>query len=295
MPQPLKKIVAKPVKPKVELPFKLPQIPADLVVNEKTAVPARMIVSSDVHFPVHDPATMRAKLAFAKDMQVDGWMELGDLYDCWSISGYGKEPDRWYNKGRLQEEFDVGSAYWEEVCDIIGDRGNAWFVLGNHEDRLNRFLQAKQGLYGLTSLNNWHTLAGLPSQVKIYPYGSSVKIGKIHYEHGDRVGGKFGVKHRCEWVLSNRVGMNLIMGHSHKGDLRYRTVLTANGMSTYMAANLGHQSDATKQKYAVNPDWQLGFGYVEHYRVGNNLEFSFYPIHVTRGRFVFNGKVYDGR
>lgn len=266
---------------------KPPKIPAEKVVRDRQPPPSRMVISSDVHMGAQDDYVLNAKIAFMRDFKPDCYIENGDLYDFWSISRFDKEPEKWLDiGGRLQEEFDVASDHWQEVCNISK---RVEYILGNHEDRLNRLVKANQGLFKLRALN-WHTLAGIPQRVKIHPYGTRIKIGPVGIEHGDKIGGA-GAKYRAEWALSNRVGENTVFGHWHLSQTMHKTVLG----KVYFAHGLGHQSDLKKQKYASNPNWTHGFAAIEFWYYGNVLNFTFHPITIVNNCFSFGGTMYNGR
>lgn len=269
---------------------KPPEIPPDRIVKDRAPLPVRMLVCSDLHFPIQDPYYINALVAFARDWRPDTWVLLGDVYDFFSLSSYDKEPERL--PGRLQEEFDSGAEFLKQVCEISA---RVEYILGNHEGRLERLVKANQGLFGLRALS-WNKIAELPEKIKIHPYGSRVKIGTIGFEHGDRLGGKFGVLHAAAWALANRPGQHTIFGHNHRVETSYRTAMSDEGRKTFMAHGLGHGSDVTKQKYAgPSPNWQQGFAAIEFWTVGGRPRFNLHPITLTEGRFSFGGRIYDGR
>lgn len=59
---------------------------------------------SDIHVPYHDPRAVAAALAVLADFRPNLTVIGGDLYDCYSISRYSKDPDR---REALQDEFDA--------------------------------------------------------------------------------------------------------------------------------------------------------------------------------------------
>lgn len=266
-----------------------PEVPPDHSVKTRYPVPVRLIADGDLHYPIHDPRVTAAKMAFARDFQPDCWVNVGDLYDFWSASSHDKEPERWLAPGgRLQEEFDSAQDYWKEVCSIARD---VHFIPGNHENRLQRLVLANPGLFRLRAFD-WQRLAEIPEKVNVHNYGAYLEVGGITFEHGDRMGGRFGVIHAAQWAVVNRQ-RNTIFGHTHRHQMVHRT--KSDG-STIFALNQGHGSDVSKQKYAgPMPDWQHGFTAVEFWTEGGKPRFSVHPIVVVNGRFSFGGKIYDGR
>lgn len=264
------------------------EIPPDYQVKEKFPTPVRMICDGDLHYPIHDPRVTAAKFKFAQDFKPDAWVNLGDLYDFWPISAHEKHPERWLEKGgRLQEEFDSATDYWDEVTRIAK---HVHFIPGNHENRLQRLIMANPGLFKLRAFD-WVRLADIPASVNVHDYGAFLEIGGITFEHGDRLGGRFGVVLAAQWALVNR-GRNTIFGHTHRSELKYRTKSDGN---IIFAANQGHGSDVSKQKYAGPvPNWQHGFTAIEFWTEGGQPRFTVHPITIVNGRFSFGGRVYDG-
>ncbi len=261
--------------------------------NATDALPRSILCDGDNHYPCADPVVEAAKLAFARDVKPGAWINVGDAYDCWLISRFDKEPDRLFSgPARLQEEFDAARPYWREVCAISP---RVHLILGNHENRLQKLLAANLGLFGLRSLD-WPVMADLPSAVQVHPYGTRLRVGSITFEHGDRIGGRFGVLHPAHWLLTNRGNRNTVFGHTHRAETKFRTVYDETGEPhTYMAVNAGHSSDASKQNYQPEANWQTAFVYIECWTEAGKPRFTLHLIPVINGRFSWGGKVYDGR
>lgn len=279
--------------PKLVLPpgSKPPEIPPDNFVDADHPMPVRLICDGDLHYPINDPYVTAAKMAFARDFQPDTWINVGDMYDFWGISRHEKEAERLLELGgRLQEEFDSARDYWSEVTRISK---NVHFIPGNHERRLSALVNANQALFGLRAFE-WGTLAGIPASVRIHKYGTQLDIAGINFEHGDRITGGMGAIHLAYLALAKRV-TNVIFGHTHRIDTRYRTFRRDGQVKTIVSHNQGHGSDVSKQTYAGPcPDWQHGFTAIEWYSVGGQPRFTIHAIPVVGGRFMFGGKLYDG-
>jgi hypothetical protein len=197
-------------------------------------------------------------------------------------------------KARLQDELNAAKPYWREVCKVT--KKEVHFILGNHENRLYRFIGANLWAYQLEAFE-WQNMAALPPMVKVHEYGAQKKIGPITFEHGDRIGGRFGCTHPTHWLLQNRGNRNTVFGHTHRLESKTRTVFDEYGEPhVYIAHNQGHGSDVKQQKYAgPEPNWQHGFTYIEFYTEGGKPRFSLHPIIIVNGRFSWGGRVYDGQ
>lgn len=248
-----------------------------------------MLITSDNHFPLHDPHYQNALLKFASDRKLDVFLNLGDHYDFESVSRFDQDPAR--GLPTLQREFDSSADYWRTVARVAK---RAIFVQGNHEHRLARTLAANPGLFGLRALEDWHTLAGIPPKVEVHPYGTHVQVGLVWGEHGDQIRGS-AVPARS--ALAQRGGRAIVFGHWHRLGYWAQTGRDEHGrIVDREAVALGHGSTAQAHGYAGTvPNWQQGFAYAEHYTTAGRPEVRLTLIRVVAGRFVYDGKLYDGR
>lgn len=265
------------------------ETPQDLIMPWRDASPPRrMILDSDNHFEVADPAMQNAKFKFAQHVGVDFWLNLGDQYDFNSLSRFDKDPARGFHG--LQEEFDSAEGYWKSVCSLAK---RVEMIQGNHEFRLYKTLMANPGFFGLKALDDWHTFAQIPSKVVVHPYGTHRQVGMVWGEHGDQIRGG---ANPWTWAITHRMGRVIVFGHHHKMGYAARTMRNENGdVITREAYAQGHGSMRLWQSYAGTvPQWQHSFTYAEHFTVAGKTHVAVYPIHVQDGVCSFNGKVFNG-
>jgi predicted phosphodiesterase len=277
----------KPVK--VTVPTRKPVKQASKVVKSK----AKKVVSlSDIHFPIHDERALAPVMSFIRDNKPDVCVLNGDIMDNWLMSTHDKEAAKLFDHGaRLQEEFDVARPYIEEIVKHCGE---VHYILGNHENRLSRFINKNPAIFELRQMR-WERLAELPKEVKMHDAGTTLYIGNLCFMHGDQVG-KYGPpKHSCDYML-NRATRNVIFGHTHRVEKRARTVYNAHGQQeTYVAINQGHLSDVSKQGYTFQPDWAHGFVYAEAFESGKHRKFNAYPVTIMGGEFIYGGRLYSAK
>lgn len=252
-----------------------------------------IISDGDLHFPYHDRRLEAAKIAFARDVKPDAWVNVGDAYDCYSLSRFEKEPAKVVmGEAQLQRELDSATAYWAAVVAVAKE---AHFILGNHENRLSALIASHSGLSDLRSLS-WTNLASLPPSVVVHPYQSKVRLRGACYEHGDKVGGRYGNKHPASWVVENRGPGVTIFGHTHRAEIKVRTVPCSDGrIVRHLAVNQGHGTDPSQHAYTREPNWQQGFCYVETWTEAGKQRLTPHLILPENGRFSFGGRHYDGR
>lgn len=272
---------------------KPPEPLVDSQVSQTEDLPRTMLCDGDLHYPIHDPYVEAAKLKFLADLKPDCYVNVGDMYDFYPISSHDKDAGRFADGSAfLQQEFDSAQPYWKEVTKYT--KGKIHLILGNHENRLNRLINANIGLFKLDAFE-WKKMAAIPDRVTVHKYGTQLRVGPMTFEHGDRIGGRFGVAHPANWFLQNKGARNVLFGHTHRAEVKHRTIFDETGeQHTYVAINQGHGSHVPDQTYIYEPNWQHSITYLEFWKEGVKPRFTAYPIIIVNGRFSFGGKVYDG-
>lgn len=167
------------------------------------------IVWPDTHAPYHDPVAVALALKVVRTIKPDNLVVIGDLYDFYAVSFYGKNPRR---RAILADEIAEADA---EVVSSMAKLpvGETSFTCGNHEHRLDRHIQEKSpSLTGLVT----DIREILPQKWEYHPYGTTVKIGKMHYSHDF---GRHGISAGRQGLLD--VGGNICFGHTHQLGVSY--------------------------------------------------------------------------
>lgn len=250
------------------------------------APPRRVVVDSDNHYGHHDESYERVKLAVAKDFRPEAWLNLGDHYDCEAISRFDKDPRRALLG--LQSEIDASARYWRTVAGMVD---TVAFLLGNHEDRLRKTLATVPGISDVRALD-WHSLAGLPSRVRVYPAGALVQVGAVWGEHGDAVRSLGG--NPAAWALRARSVPTVLFGHHHRPSYAFVRELGHDGaVVTREAYGLGYGARDGALDYAGPvPPWPQSFALVEHFRDGPTWRSRVEVVRVEDGVTSWRGRVY---
>lgn len=267
-------------------PNRLPE--PEALIRSVSQIPKRLIIDTDNHHEIVDKRWQDSKLRFAQDIRADGWLNLGDNYDFHFLSRYDKDPYR--GQITIQKEFDSAKYYWQEITKLTK---NVHYILGNHEYRLHKLIDLNPGFFGLKAFENFGELAGLPKEVKVYDYGTNLRIGHVWGEHGDQIRGQ---TNPCKWALENRNGRVRAFGHYHRAASLSRTELDETGKRIVREAyNVGHGTDERYHKYAGTiKNWQMGFLFVEHFTIGGRLHYTCHHVKSENGAFAWQGKVYRG-
>ncbi len=177
---------------------------------------------TDEHFPFQDEDARSLALQIVRDFQPDLLTFGSDALDFYSISRFDKDPKRQYG---LQEEINAwrrGAREW--ISAAPGAR--KFFIPGNHEDRLRRYIWRHPEMAGLEvlSLNN---LLGLPMLGIEYEeetigenYGhSEIEVGPLVIKHGTVVRKHSAYTARGEMEKEFYNVPVLFTGHVHRGGM----------------------------------------------------------------------------
>lgn len=216
----------------------------------------RLLIIPDTHRPYHNEKAWQLMLKAARHLKPHVVVVLGDFADCYTISAHDKNPTR--SETFEDEVTDVNKGLDEiEASTPIATR---YFVAGNHEHRLERFLQTNAPpLFSMLTIpkllrlkeRGWHYT----------PYQRALKLGRLHITHDEGTAGP----QAHERARASFEG-NVTIGHTHRMALSYRG--NAKGRS-HVGAMFGWLGDIEQIDYLHRvraQQWQLGFGvgYMQH-------------------------------
>lgn len=110
----------------------------------------RIAFPTDEHFPYQDDAARQVALKIVSDFDPDIRIAGSDGLDFYNLSRFDKNPIR-YKMGGLQEEIDTWMGGQREWLDASPNAA-VKFLMGNHEDRLRRYLWKNPAMWGLDVL-----------------------------------------------------------------------------------------------------------------------------------------------
>lgn len=210
----------------------------------------RVIHLTDHHFPYHDPIALRRSTEFTEAYKPHIVVIGGDLLDCHTISKFRVRATRLHP---LQLEFDTARRYLERLRDVLPARTTVYYTLGNHEDRLEKYLDTKApGLASLRNLTIQGQLACKDLGVQVYPYGEGPFIGAMQFTHGTMVRKWGGSSVRS---LMEREGHSMAIGHSH----RLAGIHIRRGSKVILGVESGCLCRPKQGYMKHTPDAQCGF------------------------------------
>lgn len=239
---------------------------------------SRVAFISDVHLPFHNRIAVKITLDYLADYKPDLVILGGDIYDFLEASDFDKSPARITT---LQDEFDDGREFIKAIDSLCP---NVDFLIGNHEDRLQRLINRNPALFKLRSLDIAKA-AELPEHWRVHPSQTHFRLGKLTALHGDIKGVKSAV-HPAR-TLFQKLKRSCIFGHFHRFGNHMDTNYDGEVRGGF--AN-GHLSDVSRvTSWVTCPDWQEGFSTIS---LCENGGFAVQQRLVMNGRLIAEGKEY---
>jgi hypothetical protein len=210
---------------------------------------------------------------------------IGDLADFYAVSAHSKNPERARN---LEWEVEDVNKALDELDSL--EASDKRFIAGNHEDRLQRYLQDKAPeLFGIVNIPKLFRLKERGWQYTAYK--DDTKIGKLYATHDVGSAGR-----HATFSALDTYQHSVVTGHTHR--LQY--IVEGNAVGEFkLSAQFGWLGDRTKIDYlhraSVNKNWALGFGvgYISDDGIAYMVPV---PIIQVKGDYtcVVNGKLFKG-
>ena len=246
------------------------------------------VILSDIHHPEFNRRAFQAALSYIKAnaSSIEWVVLLGDNMNCENISRHTKGKPRLRSRGGFQRDLDQ---FNEEVLrpieQVVAKKTRKVFVLGNHEDWLEQWLDENPEFEGAVSFDKCLELTA--RGWKVVAQGDHYQIGKAYLIHGDQVGSGMYVAKK----LVDSYCATTIMGHVHTAGMftKMSDIKREDKWCGYTLPTLG----TLAPKYAKGrPNAFInGFGIVE---VQENEFVNVYIPIILNGRFAYGGEVYGG-
>ena len=248
----------------------------------------RWLILPDIHVPDEDKRAYGAVLNYASDHKYDGFIQLGDWVDFNTISSHNKGILGKVEGNRIQKDFLALENSISEIRQVLGPKVPKYFIEGNHEFRLPRYLDAQPELKGLPDFDLPGRVSKAAPEMTWIPFwseGKVLQVGKAKFIHGRSTG-----KYPAAKVARDYDG-NVFFGHVHS--VEYLSETTVDDQRTRGAMALGClQSPKVKWMQGRPNRWQHAFAEFFFFKNG---DFTFYTPQLFNGRFISStGKVYKG-
>lgn len=233
----------------------------------------RVLIWPDTHLPYADPRAVSLALQVGKYYSPDLVILLGDVLDC---TGFSRFPHDTVNpKSFLQTELDEWHSLAESIREMA-PHAERRYLIGNHEERIERWLWSQPQLYGLTGMR-------LESLLTLGAHGFQPQVerevvlcnGSLTVTHGTRIGGQgSGLAARQEMM---RHGTSGVSGHTHR--LALVTQRDKAGLRQWIES--GHLSLNPPHYQPSVQNWIQGLTLGEVSADGNDFELRPVPFRLS--------------
>lgn len=238
----------------------------------------RVLVLPDIHLEEDmDLSVVNLALRFGAWFKPDQTIVLGDLINFDYISHW-VEKDLIRQEGkRLKTDFILGNRILDRIDKFT--KGKKIFLIGNHDDRLVKWIGQHPCIEGLINLT--HNLHLIERGYKVYPQGKVYKIGHACFVHG----WYWNIYHAAKHVT--QMGDNIFYGHVH--DIQSYTKPNYEQQPN-IGQSLGCLCSLNPEYRKNRPNsWVNAFGVFYFFADG---QFNHYIPIIINGRFNFAGKVF---
>ncbi len=222
-------------------------------------IQGKTAVFSDIHLGIHDKAALIAAIQYAKQDRVENIILNGDILDSAQISRHPKHADT----PKFLNEIELAKQFLEGLRSEFKDQ-NIYFKIGNHEDRLERYLmQNADALAGLIDFRKLLKLDDLG--MRFVESTQFMKIENTYIVHGHEMKVSGGVNPARALIL--KAAANVVMGHVHRTS--FASIKSLDG-KFYKAYTMGCLCKL-RQAYMPHSNSNHGFAIIQENGMVDNL------------------------
>ncbi len=246
------------------------------------------LVFSDLHFPYQDDKAINIMFKYAKEYQPDNIFMNGDIVDFYNLSKFDKDPNR---KKTIADEIEMVRKFFDKTRSTF-PKSNIYFIHGNHENRLQRYLWENPELAKLSELDITNLFKFSDYNIKEVKVsrdywsmeGGTIKQGNAIIMHGDsRLNGASTSKYSgysAKNTMLGGINESIIMGHIHR-----LAIITH---STPKGVLVGIEGGCLCQVPKI-ANWERGFVTFETVK---NKNYN-YRLHlIENDKLIEDGKIY---
>lgn len=221
-----------------------------------------ILALSDVHFPYHDETALSAAIRYGIDNKVNTILLNGDILDFYQLSRFDKDP----SKPKMQVELDMGRWFMKALREAFPN-ARIYYKIGNHEDRLEKWLRLKAPEWiGTEEFELKALLRFGEHRIELIDSQATIKAGHLNIIHGHEYMGGGTVNPARNLYLKAKA--STICGHFHRKS-EFITRDINNNMQG--AWTTGCLCELYPEYMKGHTDWVHGFA---HIKVEKNGTFS---------------------
>ncbi len=235
----------------------------------------KVLILPDAHITTKLPKPYRVVKPFIKHFKPDEIILLGDFMDVSALSAWDLDKKRLMEGRRYMKEIEVAN---EEIAYLLKYSKKITYLEGNHEDRVNRYLDKHPEMEGLLEIP---TVLGLKDRgIEWIGYNKLYQLGHLYFTHGC-----YHNKYYTQKTLDS-FGCNIVVGHLHKPQMSYATSKMEKSKACW---GLGCLS-GMEPEYMKGRPAQWGNGFAVAYVNDRTGQFNIYPVEITDNKFMWAGR-----
>lgn len=235
------------------------------------------IILPDVHGTEKSPTDYLPVRRFIKNFKPDEIILLGDFMDVASLSAWDMDKKRLMEGRRYKKEVEWAN---KELDYLQANSKKVTYIEGNHEDRVNRYLDKNPEMEGMMEVQDQLDIKN--RGIKWVKMNDLYKRGDMHFTHG-----MYTNIHNARKHLQT-LGCNVCYGHQHGTQTSMQNMAMQKPHMAYAIGTLGDKApDFMKNRPS---SWINQFA-IFYWDDKTGL-FNLYPVNVIKHKFIWNGKVY---
>lgn len=241
--------------------------------------------------PHEDKRSVAAVEQYLADERWDYWVQLGDLLDCDAVSSFNVgQPRKVMNAPTVAEQFDTGNAFLDRHVAAVTKQNpkcELVYISGNHEHRLERYVDKNPELQGLVDVEKSLRLRERGIRyVRFWENGELFQLGKLYLGHG-----AYAVQHHAAKHVRD---FGVCLGYGHVHDVQSATIKRRGKNETWLAQSFGCLCQMEQAYMRGRPtNWSHAFGVVYLFP---DSYFQHQVVLIHKHRFIgpTNQKLYQG-
>jgi predicted phosphodiesterase/predicted DNA-binding protein YlxM (UPF0122 family) len=258
-------------------------------VVPKSKVPANKkkpfktyIVVGDIHAPEQDDLALNTVYKLMSDVKFDGIVNIGDFMDMNYISRFSKGKNKSLEGKRIKNDYIVGNAILDVFDKLLPQGAEKYFLHGNHEARIDAFINEWPMLDGLFDISSCLRLS--ERGYKVFGHNEIVKFGRLSVLHGLYCGANPAKTH------ANKLLTNVLFGHLHSPEM---ALIHSPAKEISVVAYCNGCLCRLAPEYMINKPSNWAQGVAILYVFPDN-QFDVHLLRIVKNKLVYNGKIYDG-
>jgi hypothetical protein len=208
----------------------------------------KVAMPTDEHFPYQDNRARNLAMRIVSDFNPDLRICGSDGMDFYALSKFDKDPKRMDGLQNEVDQWIAGQKEWRDASP----NALPFFLVGNHEDRLRKYLWKHPELSGLRALELPNLLEFEKLGIETNETAEYVLYKKLLIRHGLYARMHSGYSAKAE-LEKEFYSISILTGHTHRGGSIYAT--TRNGV---VEAHECFCLCTLEPEYIQHPNWQQG-------------------------------------